>query len=59
MVEVELSLEELFDQWQLQFPPSDDAQAVQASIRDMERGETGREFDEFTEEFRKRNGISQ
>jgi hypothetical protein len=34
-----------------------DVLAVAASLRDMETGETGRPFDEFSDEFCRRNGI--
>ena len=54
----ELSLEELFDEWMIKNPPHEDALAVQASIRDMENGETGRNFDDFAQDFRARNGLS-
>ena len=54
----ELSLEELFDEWMIRNPPDEDALAVQASIRDMENGETGRNFDEFAQDFRERNELS-
>ncbi len=40
----ELSLEELFDEWTIKNPPDEDSLAVQASIRDMENGETERDF---------------
>lgn len=53
----ELSIDELFDQWRIQHPPEEDTLAIQASLRDIERGETGRPFDEFAREFRKRNDI--
>ena len=56
--DAELSLAELFDEWTIQNPPSEDALAIQASICDMENGDTGRPFAEFAEEFRKRNDIS-
>ena len=35
-----------------------DVLAIAASIRDMERGVSGRPFDEFAKEFRQRNQIS-
>jgi hypothetical protein len=31
--------------------------AVRASLRDMDRGETGMPLEQFAAEFRKRNGI--
>ena len=52
-----LSLEELFDQWMITNPPRQDALAVQATIRDMHNGETGRNFDGFAQDFRERNGL--
>ena len=48
---------ELMDEWVVQNPPVEDALAIQASIRDMENGDTGQPFDEFAVEFRKRNNI--
>lgn len=53
----ELSLDELFDQWRLEHPPAEDVLAVKASVRDMQRGETGRPFDEFADQFRQRNHL--
>ena len=52
-----LSLDELFDQWRIRHPRAEDAQAIRASIRDMEGGETGRPFDQFAEEFRRQNDL--
>ncbi|MEM7560025.1 MAG: hypothetical protein AAF394_12975, partial [Planctomycetota bacterium] len=49
------SLSELLDEWTMLNPPTDDALAIQASIRDMENGDTGQPFDEFAKEFQKRN----
>ena len=54
----DVSLDELFDEWRTRNPPSEDALAIQASIRDMENGETGRPFAEFADEFRKRNNLT-
>lgn len=54
----ELSLEQLFDEWTIKNPQHEDTLAVQASIRDMENGETGRAFDDFAIDFRERNGLS-
>ncbi len=51
------SLAELLDDWMIDNPSNDDQLAIQASLRDMETGETGREFGEFAEEFRARNGL--
>ena len=53
----ELSIDDLFDDWRLQHPSSDDWLAVKASLRDLASGESGRPFDEFAVEFRQRNGI--
>jgi len=52
-----LSLEELFDPWRIRHPPAEDAGAIEASVRDMEAGEAGRPFDEFADEFRRRNDL--
>ncbi len=51
------SLVELLDKWLDENPSQDDLLAIQASLRDMEQGETGTAFDEFTAEFRNRNGL--
>lgn len=56
-LEKDLSLDDLLDQWRLQHPPTEDAVAVKASLRDMDRGETGRPFERFAADFRKRNSI--
>ena len=53
-----VSLDELFDEWRIQNPPSEDTLAIQASIRDMQNSETGRPFEEFATEFRKRNNLT-
>jgi hypothetical protein len=55
---VELSLEELLDEWIINNPPCEDTLALQASIRDMANGKTGRGFDDFARDFRERNGLS-
>jgi len=49
-----LSIDELFDRWRVQNPPSEDALAIKASLDDMQAGEAGRPFDQFAAEFRKR-----
>jgi hypothetical protein len=49
------SLDELYDRWREVYPAAEDGLAVQASLRDMERGETGRSFEEFAADFHKRN----
>jgi hypothetical protein len=52
------SLVELLDEWMVENPSSDDRLAIQASLHDMEAGETGKEFGEFAAEFRAKNGLS-
>lgn len=52
------SLDELYDDWRESHPRDDDVLAVQASLRDMEQGETGQPFEEFDQEFRRRNNLS-
>ena len=52
-----LPIDELFDEWRVLHPPAEDWLAIQASLRDMERGETGRPFEEFAAEFRQRNDL--
>ena len=54
----ETTLVELLDEWLLAHPPSEDRLAIQASLRDLEAGETGQTFAEFAAEFRDRNGLS-
>jgi hypothetical protein len=54
----ELTIDELFDRWRATLPHEVDRLAVQASLRDMERGETGRSFEDFDREFRQRNNIA-
>ncbi len=53
------TMDELYDRWRARKFQETDSLAVQASLRDMEQGETGQPFDEFAEEFRKKNGISE
>ena len=53
----DLSIDDLFDEWRMQHPSAEDWLAIKASLRDLEHGETGRPFDEFAEEFLRRNGI--
>ncbi len=50
-------IDDLFDEWRMQHPPAEDWQAIKASLRDLENGETGRPFEEFAAEFRQRNII--
>lgn len=52
-----LPLDDLFDEWRILFPPSEDWLAIQASLRDMENGETGRPFEDFAAEFRQQNNL--
>ena len=52
------SIDELYDRWREGHPAAEDALAVQASLRDMENGETGRVFDEFASGFVRRNNIT-
>lgn len=51
------SMDELYDQWRELHASSDDALAIAASLRDMEKGVTGREFSSFADEFRLRHGL--
>jgi hypothetical protein len=52
-----LPLDNLFDEWRILNPPSEDWPAIQASLRDMENGETGRPFEDFVSEFSQRNNL--
>jgi len=54
----ETSLVELVDEWLLNNPLSEDWLAIQASLQDLEAGETGAPFEQFAAEFRDRNGLS-
>jgi hypothetical protein len=58
---VDVTFAELVDIWRIQHPTSDELHenvaAVKEALRDMETGETGRPFDEFASDFRKRNDI--
>ena len=45
------SIDELYDQWRRLAFRDTDAQAVQASLRDLENGERGQPVDEFLAEF--------
>ena len=51
------SLAELLDDWMMENPSDDDRIAIQASLRDMEAGKTGKEFSDFAAEFRAKNGL--
>jgi hypothetical protein len=57
----DLSIDELYDCWRRENPtrsrPARTLLAVQASLRDMQRGERGRPFDGFAREFRTRRHI--
>jgi len=46
----QLTIDELYDRWRATLANDADLLAVQASLRDMEQGETGRSFDEFDRE---------
>ncbi len=51
-------IDDLFDEWRMQHSPVEDWQAIKASLRDLEDGETGRPFGESAAEFRQRNNIT-
>jgi len=55
----DITMDELYDRWRERAFKETDAFAVQASLHDMEQGETGRLFDEFAGEFRNRNKINE
>lgn len=50
-------IEEVFFDWWTSQYRDDDRAAVEASLRDLQTGETGRSFDEFAKEFRVRNSL--
>jgi len=52
-----LSMDDLYDQWRERHSASEDAAAILASVADMEKGETGRDFSNFAEDFSRRNEI--
>ena len=54
-----VTLDELYDRWRDQINRDVDSLAIEASLRDMDAGETGRPFDEFADEFRKRNNLGE
>jgi hypothetical protein len=58
----DLTVDEVYDLWRAECPSDDevreDVLAVRASLRDMERGEIGRAFDDFTRDFRARHNIT-
>jgi hypothetical protein len=55
------TLDELYSEWRACNPTLEELEtnvlAVRASLRDMDRGETGMPLEQFAAEFRKRNGI--
>ena len=57
----ELTMDELYENWRLEHLTEEelreDELALEASLRDMEAGETGRPFEEFDAEFRARHGL--
>jgi hypothetical protein len=53
-----VSLDELYERWRECNPVAQDAIAIQASLRDMENGETGRTFKEFAADFANHNRIA-
>ena len=55
--ETTASMDDLFEQWRQQRIAAEDAAAVLESVRDLERGERGVDFETFVEEFSKRNGL--
>jgi hypothetical protein len=56
-----LSPEEALEVWRLQNPSEEefeeDVEAIREALADMEAGDTGRPFEEFDREFRKRHGL--
>ena len=60
-VPCDLTLDELYAEWRATNPMSVELDksvaAVQASLRDLEAGESGRPVEEFFAEFRSRNGL--
>jgi len=54
----DLSLSQLVDEYMTAYPPLEDLPAIQAALRDMEQGDTGQSFAQFSDEFQKRNGLS-
>ena len=55
--EGELSMDDIYDEWRIQHPPSEDALAIKAALRDMHNGEKGRPLDEFLTELRAEKSI--
>jgi len=54
-----VTLDDLYDRWRDQNHRDVDASAVEASLRDMDQGKTGRPFDAFANEFRQRNKLGE
>lgn len=54
---VSASIDDLYDEWRESHGAEEDRLALEASLRDMAAGETGRPFAEFAGEFRKRNDL--
>lgn len=52
------SIDDLYDQWREAHTSTEDAAAVAASLRDMQNGETGRNFDAFASEFARQNPLT-
>jgi hypothetical protein len=56
-----ISPEEALDAWRTQHPSpeqyQEDVAAIREALADMEAGDTGRPFDEFDREFRKRHSL--
>ncbi len=44
------SIDELYDEWRETHASVEDKLAIEASLRDMEAGETGRDFESFANE---------
>jgi hypothetical protein len=59
--EVPLSPEEALDAWRMQHPSpeqyEEDVEALREALADMEAGDTGRPWEEFDREFRKRHNL--
>lgn len=53
------SIDELYDEWREAHASLEDKLAVAASLRDMEAGETGRDFETFANDFRQRNSVAE
>jgi hypothetical protein len=53
------SIDDLYDQWREQHGAPEDAMAIAASLRDMEHGEKGRDFEVFVRAFAERNQLGE